>query len=50
MFCPVSGFHACLGWDKEKEEEKEYPVTAGSSERGDRSVYLGKLIDWEERW
>lgn len=22
----------------------------GSSERGDRSVYLGKLIDWEERW
>lgn len=20
------------------------------SERGDRSVYLGKLIDWEERW
>lgn len=19
-------------------------------QRGDRSVYLGKLIDWEERW
>lgn len=40
-----------LGRDKEeKQEEEEYPVTAGSSERGDRSVYLGKLIDWEERW
>lgn len=35
---------------KQEEEEEEYPVTAGSSEHGDRSVYLGKLIDWEERW
>ncbi len=38
-----------LGWNEEEKEE-EYPVTAGSNERGDRSVYLGKLIDWEERW
>lgn len=28
-------------------------VTVGSSEHGERSVYLGKLIDWErkeEKW
>lgn len=51
-FCQVSGFSVWLGLDKEKkqEEEEDYPLTTGSSERWDRSVYLGKLIDWEERW
>lgn len=50
-FCLVSGFSLWLGWDKEEEEEEdEYLVTVGSSEHGDRSAYLGKLIDWEESW
>lgn len=36
--------------DLAEEEEEEYHVPAGSSERRDRSIYLGKVIDWEERW
>lgn len=48
-FCSVSCFSLWLDWD-EAEEKEDYPVSSGSSERRDRSVYLGKLIDWEERW
>lgn len=36
--------------DREEELEEKYPLSSGSSERRDGSVYLGKLIDWEERW
>lgn len=46
-FCKVSAFSPQLDWDK---EEDEYPVSARSSEHGDRSAYLGKLIDWGKRW
>lgn len=48
-FCWVSGYSPRLDWDREELEEK-YPLSSGSSERRDGSVYLGKLIDWEERW
>lgn len=49
-FCWVSGFSPRLDWDREEELEEKYPLSSGSSERRDGSVYLGKLIDWEERW
>lgn len=30
--------------------EREEEVKIQLRQRGDGSVYLGKLIDWEERW